>query len=158
MNFWRRSYPVLSAFACAALISACSVLNPLDNRAARQELDAAAERWAAAGLDSYTITVERMCYCGQEALGPVDVVVQNGEITARTYRATGEPVREPYAPHFHDVDGLFDLIRDAIAEADSISADYHARDGFPLEVRIDYMKNAVDDELTVRIVELVVEE
>ncbi|NIR80601.1 MAG: hypothetical protein GWO00_20260, partial [Gemmatimonadetes bacterium] len=59
-----------------------------------QEIARNRERWSLVGPDSYTYGLERHCFCGALARGPVRVTVVDGEVTARVYVETGEPVPE----------------------------------------------------------------
>ena len=50
---------------------------------------------------------------------------------------------------YHTIDSLFDVIQDAIAdEADQLTVSYNSEFGYPTNVEIDRMINAIDDEYT----------
>ncbi len=119
------------------------------------ELEVNRERWIALGLLDYDLTLVRSCFCLVESIGPVTVRVRNGEVVSQTYTETGMPVPEQHAVFFPAVDGLFDVILEAIEfDADHITVTYDSDTGAPMEIFIDSIEAAVDDELTITVVEL----
>jgi hypothetical protein len=110
--------------------------------------------WRAERPLSYEYTVQRLCFCITDAVRPVRVRVTGDSVTSRVYADDGTPVPAQYAESFPTVDGLFQLILDAMADdADEIEVVYDPDTGVPLEIAIDYIEMAVDDELTVRVVD-----
>ena len=100
--------------------------------------------------------VERLCFCGAESRGPVRVRVQGMAVVERVYVDTGGPVPGTFAELFPTVDGLFALVRSAIeGGAYEVRVTYHAVLGVPIDVWIDYIENAVDDELGLTVTESV---
>ncbi len=119
------------------------------------ELEANRERWVDLGLTDYELTLLRGCFCPIESIGPVTVRVRNGEIVSQTYTETGMPVPEQHAVFFPNVDGLFDIILESIeSDADRMTVTYDSNTGAPAEIFIDSIEAAVDDELTITVVEL----
>ena len=108
-------------------------------------LQAARARWASSGIDDYELTVRRLCFCG--FVEPVRVKVINGVIVSRTDLSTGEPVPEIYASSYPDVPGLFAIVEQASIDADEFEADFDPSYGYPTEISIDWIENAVDDEV-----------
>jgi hypothetical protein len=123
--------------AAAAATIACSDLSPAD------EFRKARERWERTGPASYSFVSKRTCYCVEEVLVPVLIVVTDGVITSRTYESSGEPVTIPGA--FKDVDGILAEIATALEQGASVNAEYDRHFGFPVRVYIDFPKT-VDDE------------
>lgn len=120
------------------------------------ELEANRERWADLGLLDYDLTLFRGCFCLVESIGPVTVRVRNGEIVSQRYTETGMPVPEQHAVFFPAVEGLFDVILESIESgADHVTVTYDSNTGAPAEIFIDSIEGAVDDELTITVVELV---
>ena len=109
---------------------------------------AAHERWRASGIDSYELTVRRICYC--LSAEPVQVRVENGVVVSRTFASTGDPVPSTYASLYPDVPGLFAIVEEAAREADDLDTTFDATYGFPVEISIDWDEIAVDDEITYR--------
>lgn len=108
-------------------------------------LRAARARWASSGIDSYELTVRRLCFCG--FVEPVRVKVVNGAIVSRTVVTTGEPVPELFASYYPDVPGLFAIVEEAANEADDLDTEFDPNYGYPAEISIDWWENAVDDEV-----------
>lgn len=135
------------ALLAAAAVAACGtgVLQPQ-----REALDAARSRWTAADLASYTFVVQRLCFCIDEYVRPMRIEVVDGTVVSAVYVDDGSVVPEEIeAP---TVAGLFEEIEGAIEqEAHSIEATYHAELGYPLDVSIDFIEHAVDEELGFRI-------
>lgn len=109
-------------------------------------LRAARARWESRGIDSYELTVRRLCFCG--FVEPVRVKVADGAIVSRTVVSTGEPVPTLYASYYPDVPGLFAIVEEAAKDADEVDTQFDATYGYPTEISIDWMENAVDDEVT----------
>jgi hypothetical protein len=113
------------------------------------DLDRARATWQSAAIRDYTYVVQRGCFCAPDALGPVRVTVEDGVVTEAVYLDSGRPVGA-FGNLFPAVEGLFDLIRDAVADkAYRVDVAYDAELGFPTVIDIDYIENAVDDELMV---------
>lgn len=122
-------------------LSGCGVLGP----AGQGDLNAARRTWEASGLRNYDFTFRWECFCAYTQ--PVRIFVHDGTIGYVTETATGDPVPDA-AEKFNTVDGLFDIIQDAIdRNAHSITVTYDPDRGFPVTVRIDYEEFAVDEEM-----------
>ena len=111
-------------------------------------LRAARARWESSGIDSYAMTVQRVCFCG--FVEPVRVKVQNGVVVSRTIVWTGEPLPATYADLYPDVPGLFAIVEHAATDADDLDTRFDGAYGFPSEISIDWDEIAVDDEVTYR--------
>jgi hypothetical protein len=92
------------------------------------------------------MVVQRSCFCGQPFVGPARVVVQNGTVVSVTFLP--DPTQSVGVSGYPTVEGLFDTIRDGLDRAGSIDVTYDAARGFPTRMAIDWVKNAVDDEIT----------
>ena len=141
----------VTAVAIAFAPAACSDATGPDDR-----LAAARRQWSSAGPAAYSVTLGRGCFCAQEVPSPVVITVRNGVIESRHYKTTGAPVSPAYADAFPDVEGLFDVIEDALENADRVDVKYHSTLGYPLEIFIDYIRNAIDDELAYMVTDLTV--
>lgn len=108
---------------------------------------AAKARWAAQNVSSYEIVVRRSCFCA--TTDPVKVTVVNGQVTARVFTTDGQPVPANLIAYYPDVPGLFDLVEDGYDRAASINVTFDAEYGFPASTVIDYIANAVDDEVAI---------
>jgi hypothetical protein len=65
-----------------------------------------------------------------------------------TYQETGEAVSETYAGLWPSLDGVFDIVQDAIdRDSYQVIVEYDRERGFPTVISIDYIEQAIDDEL-----------
>ena len=132
----------------ALVFALASCSGNLSTRPERIDLAAAKRRWAQAGPASYQITVGRSCFCTPETTRPVIVTVRNGQVESRRYEDTGADVPTQLAAAYPAVDGLFDVIDEAIAEHDAmVDVLYDATRGFPVSIQIDGSVMIADDEL-----------
>lgn len=125
--------------------SSCGITG---NDDADADLRRAQTRWTRSGVQDYSIVVQYLCFCAYTR--PVRITVRFGNVVSRVDAETGQPVPEA-GNHIRDVQGLFALVREAIdRDAHRLEASYDATYGFPKEIDIDYIGNAVDDELQIR--------
>lgn len=135
----------------AALLGAvgCSVFTDPDDDLAT-DLQRAEFRWQQAGVQDYQVVVQNLCFCGYTR--PVRLTVRQGTVVSRVDAETGE-VAPSYA-NARDIPELFDLVREAIErDAYKMTVTYDPQYGFPRQINIDYIGNAVDDELSVTVSE-----
>lgn len=136
-----------SPLLLCALLSSCSAFTDPSS-----DLDDARARWRSAEPVSYEFTMERLCFCPREITSPVIVQVKAGVVESRRYADTGAPVDARFTTEFPSIDGVFAIVDAAIARsADKIDAAYDPTRGFPTRIDIDYVTNAIDDELRVRV-------
>ncbi|MEX1183272.1 MAG: DUF6174 domain-containing protein [Gemmatimonadota bacterium] len=136
---------ILALATAVGLSAACHVLGP--GRGALEDLRDSRRRWENSALTDYSFVLQRACFCGMEAMGPVRITVEDGVRTSAIYVESGEPVGSMYEQHFPTMAGLFDQLEEMFARADVIEAEYHPTLGYPVEVQIDFITNAIDDEL-----------
>jgi hypothetical protein len=79
------------------------------------------------------------------------VVVQNGTVVSVTFLP--DPTQSVDATSYPTVEGLFDTIRDGLDRAGSIEVTYDAARGYPTRIAIDWVKNAIDDEIAYTVTE-----
>lgn len=124
---------------------------------AREVWRDARARWTANRPSQYTYTLERLCFCPEEVRGPVRIVVRGDSVLSRAYVGSGQAVPAQYAVHFGTIESLFDVIDDAIdRKAAELSTQYDPARGYPLTVNIDYVANAIDEELGLRVSEFLI--
>lgn len=137
----------------ALLLAACGIVGP-DGSGLRQEIADHRAVWEATRPFAYAYVVARQCFCPTEAIGPVRVRVQGDSVTSRTYVDGGAPVSSEFTDLFPDVDGLFDVLTDALDQgADTVTVDWADQGGVPREIFIDRYLNAADDEVWYQVVE-----
>lgn len=120
------------------------------------QLDAARARWRAQGSESYTVEINRGCFC---VLGGrrMTVTVVNGAVVEADYLDSGGPVESALLTYIPTIPDLFDLIQDALTrQPASFLAMYDPTYGYPTRIEIDYSASAADDELAITATGLVV--
>ena len=140
----RRYVSLLSVCALIAVTSGCS--EPLGPQ--EDELAEAVARWMEADVEDYVFEFQRLCFCGGETIRRIRVDVRSGVVAGAIYVDDGSPVGDEYRPEVPTIEDLFEEILDAIdREAHSLDASYHSALGYPTSVEIDYIENAVDEEM-----------
>lgn len=87
---------------------------------------------------------------------PITVEVQNGEIVSMTYPdgtliARTDPNYEIFSKHA-TIEHLFSELEAGLSGgADEVTVNYDPIQGFPTEIYFDYIKAAVDDELSLSV-------
>lgn len=114
----------------------------------QRELDDAMALWETAGYSDYTFELQVSCFCPQEVVQPVIVVVVDGNPVSVVYRDLPQPVTRELFADADTIPEMFDLIQSAIDEgADSLVVEYHPQLGYPVSVSIDWITQAVDEEI-----------
>lgn len=106
-----------------------------------ERLDEAEARWDSLAVPQYSFEVRRTCFCPVEIQGPFVVSVRGGEVALVT--RGGEPVDERPPT----IDGLFDLLRESIPTADSVTAAFDDTRGFPTKLFVDPSFGIADEEI-----------
>lgn len=134
--------------------SSCSILTLTSDR--QEELERNRALWARVAPDAYEYSLRRHCFCGPDYLGPVRISVGAGGTVSRAYVDSGASVPDEIAEVFPTVDGLFELLQEAIdRRAFELDVLYDSATGVPVDVWIDYLENAVDEELGLEVTESV---
>ncbi|MGB3543075.1 DUF6174 domain-containing protein, partial [Rubrivirga sp.] len=109
-----------------------------------EALEDAVQRWEDAEIESYTMTLQRVCFCMvPDFTGPYDVTVRDGEVTSVVLE--GESVDLDRA---ETVDGLFELLSNAYSSrAESVEVEFDPAYGFPANLSIDYDSMLADEEI-----------
>jgi hypothetical protein len=117
-------------------------------KASMTAVDAARDRWNQAGIDDYSFDLDVVCFC--TIGGRFHVVVEDGVPASVTQQ--GDAI-DPGQHDFIDftVEGLFELAATwgGGLEPDRIVAAFDRELGYPIDLRIDSISEAVDDEVTV---------
>ncbi len=126
----------------ALLLTSCGLFpNP--------QFASAQSRWRNANVSHYRYSLRVGCFCAFTQRMPLTIEVANGVIRSMSY-SDGTPVPAGQAPIFarySTIDALFDYTAEALRQADEIKIQYDPTYGFPANVQIDFIKQAIDDEL-----------
>lgn len=127
------------------LLAGCSLipgasLGPREERL--QDLAEHQAAWIAKGVDDYSFSVERSCFCPPD--GPYDVTVVNGVVTNVT--RAGKPVRPDEARLVpKTVPELFAIVA-AQVDAAKLTVGWDPAFGFPASISADPVANMADEE------------
>ena len=136
-------WAALAAVAIAAS-AACSDLGP---KSQVDELQEAQELWRSQRPLRYAYTIQRQCFCTEDARGPVRVTVDGETVVSQLYE-DGRTVDAAATDWFPSVDGLFAVLLNAFDEgAFEIRVTYDPGLGIPVDFWIDYSQNIIDEEL-----------
>lgn len=140
----RKTLPL--ALPLALLLAGCSLFGSSGND---RDLDDARDRWDSLEWTDYDMEIMRSCFCA--GAGTHEVWVRDDDVVA--VWPAGEWPNE-FAPVWWDevpsIEDLFDLIDRANDEADDVTVEYD-KAGWPSRIDIDWLSQAVDDEITYRL-------
>jgi hypothetical protein len=116
--------------------------------ASKTETAAARERWERSGIDDYSFSVDVVCFC--TIAGRFDVVVEGGVPLSVTREAKAVDIKQFEFIEF-TVEGLYELAEtwNGGNGPDRMVASFDPDLGYPIDLRIDAISEAMDDEVTV---------
>ena len=109
------------------------------------------EKWEGKNIDHYQFTVAVSCFC-PFANVEVTYEVQNGQVVSQSVKSSPDnPVDEAQVSDFYQdyntIEKVFDYVGRAVDEADETTIEYDSTYGFPTNVSVDWIKQAIDDEM-----------
>lgn len=107
------------------------------------------KKWQDANITHYRFNLFVGCFCAFSQDMPLVIEVKGGEVVSMEYQ-TGNPLNEgdrEYFSRFATIDRLFLGLEEALDQADRVTVTYQPTYGFPVEVNIDLIEQAADDEL-----------
>jgi hypothetical protein len=107
------------------------------------------QAWAASGIDTYVWELEFGCLCAMD--GPVTVTVVDGQVTEAS-DAGGPIARDRLASFPLTVDAVYTEAGRALASGGTVESAF-AAGGVPLRLRLDPIIDAVDDELSIEVLD-----
>jgi hypothetical protein len=157
MNILRTRTLLAPALLLAALSGCDGLVGGEGDKAQRDELRAARNRWEAANVNSYSYVIELFCVCGSAAqLRPVRVTVVNDAVASRVYESNDPAERTP-APEtvfgpYDTVEELFTAVENSIGnDADLLNVAYDPNVGVPVLLQYDPDSGDADDHLIFQI-------
>ena len=116
----------------------------------RARLQSARQTWAAAGIHDYQFTLRKECFCTTgttDGAGRFVIHVQDDQVQSASNADNGTPYSQEDARKLPTIDGLVDIIENAYDHnADSVLVEYDATRGFPVNIDLDPIRGAADDE------------
>jgi hypothetical protein len=104
--------------------------------------------WQSQGTSGYRYQLQVFCFCPTEITSAVVIEVHGGVASRMYYVWDGSAVTNDFFDRFDTIDKLFEVLKDAYnRKAYEVLVEYDTTRGFPVRVSIDYIKEAVDEEL-----------
>jgi len=132
------------------MLTSCSAIQP------KSELDHARQKWQDANISHYRFHLFIGCFCVYTQDMPLIIEVKDGEVVSMQYQS-GKEIESgnvDYFQRFATIDKLFaQLKKDMGGEADKVTVEYDETYGFPKQVSVDFIENAMDDELVLTVSE-----
>ncbi len=140
------------AFAALVVSASCGQAS---NDTADADLRLAQTRWSRSAVHDYSVVVQYVCFLRAQNIcpytQPVHLTVRAGKVLSRVDAKTEQPVPQA-GSRIRDIQGLLDLVREAMdRHAYRIAVSYDTTYGYPKLIDIDYLGNAIDDELHVKV-------
>jgi hypothetical protein len=138
MSTLKRSTLILTLIVLAA----CSA-------AATSPLAANRQKWESLHISHYRFILSISCFCGFNNRMPLTIEVKDGQLVSMLDRQ-GQPVTEflDIFGKYSTIEKLFNVLDSALnGGADKVTVDYDAQYGYPQAIVIDYVENAMDDEM-----------
>lgn len=135
-----KTFPLF--FVLAIIFSACS---------GGSEFLKNQKTWVGRNINHYRFTVAVSCFCPFAGV-EVTYEVLNGQVLNGSVQSTFDGqidtalVSDFYKP-YNTIDKVFDYVDGAIKEADETTIEYDPTYGFPSTVSVDWIKQAIDDEM-----------
>lgn len=109
------------------------------------DLAAARKRWDENRPDTYRVTITQSCFCLDEVTEPRTVTVTGDEVTD-----VDPPIPDDIGFELEPltIGALFGILERAVVEADELNVTYNEAYGFPESIDIDWIEDAVDDEVS----------
>lgn len=131
------------------ILAACSTTTA-------SEADKNREKWELAGVTHYRYSLTISCFCAFRSQMPLVVEVQNGKVLSMTYPdgtlvESNDPSIETFTK-YATIEKLFAELESG--QAEEITSSYDASLGYPTEIRFDYIKAAMDDEITIFVADM----
>jgi hypothetical protein len=113
------------------------------------------KKWQGANISHYRYQLVIGCFCPFYEDMPLTIEVENGVVvsiarTDGTLVDSTDPAYETYSA-YATIDRLFAQLESEMADADEVNVDYDSQFGFPANISIDLIKEAVDDELSLQV-------
>jgi hypothetical protein len=134
----------------AVLLAACTQAK------ASSELEQNRALWEQQDASNYQFELSILCFCPYGGQMPLSIVVRDGQVVSLATADGSDP--GPSLEYFNQADTveeLFGIIESAQAGgADDIKVQYDPDSGYPVSIDIDYIKEAVDDEISYQVANL----
>ncbi len=118
------------------------------------DLESARQQWQDAAISHYRFNLHMVCFCAFAENMPLVVEVQDGNVVSMEYQNGTEidPASLEFFQRYETIEKIFTELEKAIGgEADEVTVSYDDAYGFPEQIDIDFIEEAIDDELVLTI-------
>lgn len=142
----------LPLFLLALGTAGCDVFGlGADDSVLSDQLRRAEQRWQQRAITSYEMTMQ-VARLNSEEAPLIRIVVENGQVVSRTNVQTGQVLTGSEAAGYLSIQGVFDLIREALGQrVPAIFVIYDEDYGFPTDLHIDYDQRRLSDDILILI-------
>ena len=117
---------------------------------AQKTLDKNSQKWTDSGIKNYSYEFQRACFCLPDYTRPIKTTVENGEVKSSNYlNGQQESVDDQFKENKQTVNGLFDIIQNAIDKGRQLEVTYDSKTGMPTKIVIDRDQMPVDGGQTI---------
>ena len=133
----------------ALVMTACSAVAGASGN--QSEIEQNKEKWREANISHYRYNLHLSCFCAFVENMPLVIEVQDGEVVSMEFHNGSEidpAIRQDLFEKYATIDRIFaELEADLNGAADKVTIEYDATYGFPTRADIDFIEEAIDDEL-----------
>jgi hypothetical protein len=122
----------------------------------KSDVELAREKWEAANISHYRFELFISCFCIFNENMPLVLEVKDGEVVSMEFK-NGKEIDPQFIELFEryntieklfaGIEKSFDFEGDDQGPADKVTVEYDATNGFPTKIDIDFIEQAIDDEL-----------
>ena len=130
----------------AIILAACSAVAT----EVPSEFESARQKWQEANVSHYRFNLNISCFCAFVENMPLVIEVQDGEVVSMEYQSGNEidATNLEFFQQYATIDKIFEKLEKAVGgEADQVTVTYDETYGFPTQTDIDFVEQAIDDEL-----------
>jgi hypothetical protein len=142
----------------AMVLSACATVANAGQP--KSEVELATDKWQAANISHYRFEVFISCFCIFNENMPLVVEVKDGEVVSMEFK-NGKEIDPQFIELFGryntieklfaGIEKSFDFEGDDQGPAEKVTVEYDATYGFPTKIDIDFIEQAIDDELYISV-------
>jgi hypothetical protein len=139
----------LTIFVFLIVLTACSAA-PMATPTPLSPLVENRQKWESQNINHYRFTLSIICFCAFSDKMPLTIEVKDGQVVSMVDNQ-GQPVTDfkDTFDQYSSIEKLFELLDLAMnGGADKVTVTYHATYGYPEAVDIDYVEEAIDDEIS----------
>lgn len=130
------------------VLAGCAVMGSA--LGSQSEIEQNKEKWQDANISHYRYELFISCFCAFNEDMPLIIEVQDGKVVSMEFQSGKEidPSLHELFDKYATIDRLFaELEADLNGAADKVVVEYDPTYGFPTKADIDFVEEAVDDEL-----------